>query len=725
MEDLDYYFKTIYNFEYSILISFLIFILTFFILSNNLDVSAVLSAILQSLASLLAIITAFTLVAVQLSSQTYGSRILKMFLSPKLNKFFWLLTALYIMSMIMCIFILISIPISAGNSLLDFENLIKVDFIVLLAIWCFISLPAFITDTIKRLQPDTVINNLFEELKDVSIEFEDITKYDDYIIPIVDIITVSIHKGQIDTAKIGITKLSEYYSFLQINKLINSDNAEEILSYFLKHFKRASKAAIDSLDDLMLKNVIDNASKLGFFTIQKNISSFNVMVSYYNQLSKKMVEGEFEQSIGEILNYFENKFIWILIVATMKEPSDFNRTTYLLALMNCSNKLWEYSVEKNKVMLIEKIDNRMYYITKKLAWSGLFAPINSEIQFLTDFAVSNHEKYPPLLHCVIHKMATIFWNLDRKGTKPKTEDELERLNKLVLNILKSLSEIGLKSLKTDLYKFEFDYYISTPSYHKKQVISWIIEDMAKIALNYLKEDIYTKYDFDKDEINQTVIRCSLKYLEDIGFELINKKSNLIIDVINALDAIGYSRNLLKDQNTALYVLDSLEEIGNKLVEVESKDNVFECVKVLVFMGLFGIENSFSEVTVRSNTTFKKIILKIVCNKNLENDLIKILEVIQEIILELIEDGNEESAKIYLSIIMDVAKELSKKCSSSPSKKRIFESIELIKDMLKRKRMDKLFNELKEWETSLNPYTRSSHYYEFSKKKRGRRMDPYD
>lgn len=716
MKDLDYYFKSIYTTEYFLIISFLVFILTFFNLSNTLDTSTLLSAILQSLASLLAIITAFTLVAVQLSSQTYGSRILKMFLSPKQNKFFWLLVGLYILSMIICILILISTPMDTNtmkNMPLNLESSIKISFIVLLAFWCFISLPGFITDTIKRLQPERVINNLFMELKVVSANFEDINQYDDYLVPIVDIITVSIINGHIDTAKMGITKLNEYYSYLNETDKINRDNAEEILSYFLKHFKRASKTAMDSLDDVILKHIISNASNLGFFAIQKNINSFSIMVSYYDQLSKKIVERELEQSIEEIMNYFEEKFIGILIISAMKETSDFYKINYLLSLMGCSNRLWEYSLEKNKLTLIKKIDNRMYYIIKKLAGSGLISPINYEINFLTNFALSNMEKYPPILHCVIHKLATIFWELNREWKKPKTDKEFDGLKKVVLNITKSLSQIGFKSFEKDLYNFEFDYYIDAHLYKKQDVISWIIQDLTEIALKYLKEDIYTKYGFDKDEISQSIINCDIRYLEDIGLNLVNKDSNSVIEVINALGDIGYSKNLIKDENTALNVLESMRELCIGLVEHETKGTVSVSVKAVLFIGLFGIENDFSEIIVRSILTLKETISKIICNDKLEDDLLEILLTMEQFIFDIIE---EDSLKEYLHLIMGLAEELNKKCPSSSSKIQMFESIKIIKSLLKERGMTDLFSELEDWEKSLSPYSsRRGSYYEFSEK----------
>lgn len=684
MTDLDDYFKLIYKKEYLILISFFFFILTLYFTNETTDTTTLLTSILQSLATLLAIITAFTLFAVQLSSQTYGSRILKMFLNFENNVFFWSLIGLYIISMILCIWVMISIPSNVSNSPISNETNFKISFIVLLSFWCFISIPAFITDTLKRLQPDLIIDNLFIELKQAYKDGSyNIIDYNQYITPLVDIITVSIKNDHIEIAQKGLKYLMEYYEFLKDSKLINQENSKETLNYYLKQYIRIGNVAIDANEEIILTETFKNASELGFDSFQISPDSFNLIMDYYNLFSKKIVEGEFEKPIEEIMNYFEEKYVWILCQNVINNPYDINISNRVMILMDCSNNFWKNTVEKNKLILIENVDNRLDYIIKKLTWSGLFAPINNEIKFLTDFAIVYSEKYPFLFFAVIYKLSTVYLEFNRKGFKPKTDD-IQRFNRLFLNIIESFKKIGLKSIKYELHEFELDYR----DYTKKCFIYWVIDAVKSIAIKFLEEEVFHQYELE-DEIRATIIKSSILTLEEIGLELSKLKSDLAIDVLKSLGKIVNSKNFFLNKQITLNVLDSLEKIYPEMYKSENKGCMVEFTKIITKISSFSVENNINEVISRSRDILNNTIVGIVCNENFENESKIILEELESILNYLLQHNKKDRAEEYILILVEVTDEINENCQKNNLIDSLIKLKENIKDLIKNKKMDDL------------------------------------
>ncbi len=118
--------------------------------------------------------------------------------------------------MLYCLFIL---TVFDNND--NFWMSISVVFGIIFTFWCYMSIPLYIVDTIGRLKPEKVVEELVEQIninliKKISQRnnhtsyFTDnnhVSPDNDPLIAIVDIITGAVKEGHINTAETGLISL--------------------------------------------------------------------------------------------------------------------------------------------------------------------------------------------------------------------------------------------------------------------------------------------------------------------------------------------------------------------------------------------------------------------------------------------------------------------------------------------------------------------------------------
>ena len=166
---------------------------------GNDDTSAryLLSAIAQAQAAVIALVVTVTLVAIQLTSQTYSARIIYFFRSYK-NYPFWLLLILYFISIIYDIIVLGSVD--GMNRQL--EN--RISYTIFLSSFAFMALIPFTRNVLYNLNPENVINNL---MKNIDKKMNEGTN----LISAVDIIKRAIKVYDLELYHNGIDKLFDFF----------------------------------------------------------------------------------------------------------------------------------------------------------------------------------------------------------------------------------------------------------------------------------------------------------------------------------------------------------------------------------------------------------------------------------------------------------------------------------------------------------------------------------
>ena len=693
-------FKTFYEFKYILIYSVIFFLIAVLSSSYNIESArSVLNVVIQSLSSILAIIISLTLIAVQLSSQSYSNRILKMFVSCR-NNYFWILICLYLFSIAYSIFLLNSIQ--GTNDLISSFEVIGVSLSILFTIWSLLLIPKYILDTLDRLRPEKVIENLYEEIKEIPIDqLEKLSSDRDHVIPLMDIIAKSIEDGHIDIAETGLIKINDYFLFLYKNKIITTENGKDILNYFLYHIKRAQKAATENSDVRTTELIIEIVSKMGFLIIQKSLNSSSLLIEFFEEMSKNIMSAKFESSINKLMDFFEERFMVFLINIAIREPDDFFKTGYVTKSMNFLNNLWKLSIDEKQLGIKEIVGNRITYIIQRIGGSGIFPIINFEIDFLKEMGLHATKNDPYTLYPVIDGLMAIFWKLYEKGFKKalysaKDKDfEKNRLNKLMVNLIESLKDIGFKSIKENIYESEWNYY---PQYSADgSVIFCIISALKEIGLIYVNEETYKKFDFNKNETIREIVDRVIVYLGEIGLRLAQNESSFVLEVIKALNLIGRSRNTVLDQTTTLNVMDSIEEICLELIKNRTTGDISECTRMLKDLGLFGIKNNFPKVILHSRAYLETITIKLTCSSDLKNDLSMTIEYLENISSKAIfEKDSEKNVLMFASIIRNIAKEIKNKCSDEVDIEMALDPLKFIRELLIKENMDDLAKEIGKW-----------------------------
>jgi hypothetical protein len=672
-------FQTFYEFKYILIYSVIIFLTA--ILTSSYDVesaTSVLNGIIQGLSSILAIVISLTLIGVQLSSQNYSNRILKMFVG---FRYFRVLMVLYLSTIIYSIFLLNNLDSIDIFGTISSWSVIGVSISILFAVWSLILLPKYIIDTLDQLAPENVLRELYEKIDAESIK--DIEKLsNECLMPLTEIINKSTENGHTDIASLGITKMSDKFS-----ELINEENGESLLKYYLNQMERIGEVAISNSNSKILELVIDNVSDIELKVFRPGLDLRNISIKFYGQLSKKMVDSEFESAIDKLMGFFEEKFIPYLI-RKASNRNDFWGTAYIIALMKHSNNMFKSASEKRQSQLRSILGFKLDYLIKKIARSGFFGPINSELDFLKDFGIWSIKHDPTALFQVVDSLFTILEGLLRERVKGDSDDEIkDKTKKLINKLIESLYSIGLAVINEGLYDFRGDFI--SPLYANP--IIFTVTSYLQYTANY----IYKRRLFiDENEIIPILSKIIL-YLREMGLELIDKKPSYSINVILNINSLGIPN--VVEEGIISEILESIKEIEIKLIENEFKENLSIGMEFIANIAMYSLENEFNETISNSSSYLKEIALNLTCKIDFKLDLSNLIEYIEEICNNAIFEKNPEiNVLIYASILREILKKLKEECSEDFNMQKALDSLDKLRKKLIEENKKEIADEIQKW-----------------------------
>lgn len=534
-----------------------------------------LSALAQAQAAIIAIIVSLTLIAMQISAQTYSPRVIDVF---KEYLGFWVLIAVYGISIFFDVFAIYSIPSNPFNQYFDYSNILNLA--ILTAFTAFIALFLFISNTIDLLKPKVIIDKLGNKIN-VEIFLEtinnkySINKYkysimlladsEDQIVPLIDIIKKAIRSDDATTARDGINKLESI-----LLELLNCEgNKEGVIKHFCEHLRRVSSVCFtENNEDIIielsksLERIADEALTINGITSD----AISFIVSLLTELGEESSSRGWKEAVTSILNSIGMIFI-------SAEKSGFLITHNVGILVNSSLEKIISRATENDLSLLR------FYILQSL----------KEICIKAIYEIPEDSKYTSIiLQKIVSNIVEVIVDIKTKLLKHEEQSLVHYF--ILYDIICILTEIGASI--ADIEK-KSKINESMSSIVKKKIIDfcspfteendWFIYSIGNLGFNY-SNSLSEKVEKWEDEIEyigrygeNNEIKCEfvLYLLKDIGVLCKDKSfDKLLMKVGGFIISIGNNGIISKSQKIAEFASKTLKELDiDDLIENELKGNL--------------------------------------------------------------------------------------------------------------------------------------------------------
>lgn len=722
-----------------IIISYLIVILAFlgilyiFPLSIQLnDFRSISSTIFQGLASILAIVVALTLLSVQIFSQNYSTRVLKIFFGRK-NYALWFLMIMYLFAII---FSLLA-PFYANynpNYLIMFFNIS-----IWLTIVTLLALIPYLLYTIRILQPEEVLKIIsgklnedliskvskYKETPYVAANFTNLRKLpskDDPLIPFIEIIVGAIKNNHTETANEGLVILGNIFLDLE-TKVINKKNGKSVLDYFLHHLEVVRDIVIDCKDSKSLNTLHYIVFRIGFLISQK-INNFTFLIWFYEDIPeicscaefesiRVQIISDFERLLNELIERINNKEIeniynihsmnFLGLDKALREYKNSNEKVSnfhnIYSVLNYLNRFWISSIENQLWNTGQNVEFALGNIIQKLIKEGLFGQIKREILSLKNIAAYTTNESPELLDDVLFMLNLTSDELYRKWIfNPfKTKKEVSNAKRLIVDILEANVFVANEALKKEDFDLKISNYPHIEEIHsEKSIILTIIENLNKNTVLLMDKRI-NKSQLSDDEIENLIITI-IQYNCKFGKNLVQKRSDSVIGIISSLYSIAESSTNLSNVirfKIGLEVFNSLREITDEILINDSK-GISDSVEYLTRLYDWTIKNDFYLIKSLIIEYLGVIGLRL-ANKNfLSADLKNIIKVLENITSDNIKKRNENNVEESLRQLKNLAEEMAKKKFIRVEMEAVSEPLSMIRKSLLTEGMHDILNDLEEW-----------------------------
>lgn len=206
----------------------------------------VVSSLIQSEAAVLGIVVTLSLVAVQLTSSSYSTKVISIFRS---SPSFWILFSIYIIAII-CSLGILKFLTEIPNNLSNHEFAIWLSY--LLGVYAFLALVPYILDILNLMKPSTVIKKLSEKITKSNIKFflnkKENDQKDDPIQPVMDILFGALLRYDYGTIRECLIVLRSKLSI--IFEDFEEKDEEEILIHIFDHLFRLAQLTERIIKDL-------------------------------------------------------------------------------------------------------------------------------------------------------------------------------------------------------------------------------------------------------------------------------------------------------------------------------------------------------------------------------------------------------------------------------------------------------------------------------------------
>jgi CRISPR/Cas system CMR-associated protein Cmr5 small subunit len=371
------------------------------------DMRSLFNTSIQSLSAAIAIVVSLSLVAVQLASQAYGPRILKVYINQKL---LWAIFALFLVA----IFYDIVVLNAMSNHLEIIARLANLS--IVLTFSCFLSLIPLIFKTIEMLRPDELIRLISEKISKEYIDslgsFTDYTK-DDPLNSLLEIASMALRQDDLRTFTIIFRHISA--SLLQH---IDNSNEEIIANKYSNFSKQVAIMGIQNGKEQFLAIIASFLRKMTLATNEKQFEKASRDFSrILSDIGKLALEKDLPETAIDVVYSVED----IAKLELEKLPDEDDILLFSLI------RKTELTEEERK----EKMKNDLKF---NYFWL-------SRLGFFRNFGLTSIEKYEKVTSAVV----STFADLIIKVLEMKKGDFMRR--RLLLDLMSSLNEICVKSIE--------------------------------------------------------------------------------------------------------------------------------------------------------------------------------------------------------------------------------------------------------------------------------------
>lgn len=690
------------------------------------------STIFQGLASILAIVITLTLVSVQIFSQKYSIRLLKIFIGRK-NYALWSLMVIYSFSIIYNLLA----PYYVQNQ--PIYLMVAANIAIWLTIISLLVLFPYLIYTIRMLQPGEVLNILSKEINNdliakivefnkipyISGDFTDVRELplqNDPLIPIIEINVDAIKKNQINTSEESLTILGNIIYNLYINDIINEKNGYPVLDYFLGRLEVVKDVAMDYNDFKSFNKLIQIVFRMGFLISQK-INDYSILIRFFEGIAESCTQKEFELIRLNLISYFRtllneliNKFkiketthfynIYSMkytnldvLIKNYKEHENVKHYYHIFDVLNYLNILWISSIENNLVNTEQNVKIVLDHVVIKFIKEGLFGLIKHETSFLRNMGVAMLEENPNVLNDILFILNLISEDLFKNWINiDKSKQQVSKVNNLIINVLESIKFIGYESLKRGNYDFKIgDYYdLEEIILLEDPILLKIVDYLKQISFLYLDKRI-SKSKLSKEEIEDVLMRI-LKYISIFGTDLAKNRSDSVKGVLNSLYSIVEHSNetskviKLKLGSETFY---GMRGITEQCINYDS-ENVSDCINSLNQLRQWATDNNFNLIKSSTSKFLGKISILLTDKKILTEDLINLVNLLEKNVLNDIRKGNKNDAEESLKQLEVLAEEMSKKNFNDEELGIVFDPLDNIRKSLLLADMEDELKRLDNW-----------------------------
>lgn len=526
--------------------------------SNN--ARYLLSTLAQGQAAIIGIVVSLTLVAMQISAQTYSPRVIDIF---KEYIGFWVLIAIYGLSIFFDVFALYVVP----------DNDSTVNLAILIAFVAFTALIPFIYYTMDLMKPKNIIEKLGNKIKKddflkVVIEkyVENNTQYskmslvndEDQIVPLVDLIKKAIKSDDITATRDGINKLEtilcELYDY--------EGNKDGITKHFCEHLERISSLSFAENNEDIIIELSETLERVADKALQKKDISQNAI-----------------------------SYIALLLTEISEESSNRLWKKASISSLNSIGTIYIKAIEYEVLFKI-KVD----YVIKESFERIISSSLKKDLYFVINY-------FPPALKKICNKAIyeipsqspdtiKILTNINstligtfREIGKKSLEYEIESVAPILTNnMISNFTEIGASM--ADIEE-KVSIPVNSPSSFIKKLIlgfDWKLdknEKFVKSGLIYPIGNLGLSYSGLssrelKDNYEQNmIIKCKwiIGFLKDAGNFLRGKSESSLKQVGSFVISIGNNCIINNSLLTATYAARTLRELNiDDLMKIELSEN---------------------------------------------------------------------------------------------------------------------------------------------------------
>lgn len=719
---------------YLLTILIVIFLMYRFPFATDLEnYKSISSTIFQGLASILAIVITLTLLSVQIFSQNYSTRILKIFIGKK-NYALWFLMMIYSVSIIFNLLAPYYVP-PVTSSLIIIENIS-----VWLTIISLLFLFPYLVYTIQILQPQEVLKIISDQINEdlilkiveyskipyVAANFTDLRELPsqtDPLIPFIEIIVEAIKDNRSSTAEESLVALGNIFFDLEHNNIINEKNGKPVLYYFLERIEVVRDVAVNSGDFRTFNKLTEITFRIGF-SISKKINNYTPLIMFFEDTSESCTQRDFELVRLHLISDFQTLFNELIkaykidinpfyniysmdypnldeLIRIYKRNKEVSHIHNIYSIINYLNRFWISSIENRLSNTKQSVLMAIQHIIIQLVKESLFGLIKHETFFLMQIGTIMIEENPELLDEVLFNLKLtsdeLFreWILNIKTPKKKVSS----INNMIINVIEAIKFIGYESLNKEKYDLKIgDYYNEDEIILlENTIILAVINSLNQIALKYVDEKVYESK-LSEEEIYDVLIRI-INYESTFGTDLSRKKSDSVIDVINSIYSIAEGSTKSPRHikfKIGMEIFYGLRKIADETITFDSR-NVSDCARSLKKLMDWAIDNDFDLLKSLILDYLGEIGLKLSDRGILTDELKNLVKIFEKITLKNINKQNEFDTKNSLKQIKVLAEDMANKKFDESEIKMVFDPpLSDIRKLLLTEGMHDVLTDLQEW-----------------------------